>query len=132
MMSSVPEEAVDLLLAAIDRISHVDEFVQLEQFPAPPGAGTRTAIAEAIETLAAAGSSGRAAIAALWRRVTAGSGFSPSAMTVLTAARDRSTPADPCCAGVATATPTEPLPIGASTAALSDVELENKVQDKGR
>ncbi|AOJ04391.1 MULTISPECIES: SCO family protein [Burkholderia] len=48
----LPPEMPKLLVDAIDRIRHVDQFVQFDIYPSPPTGGCTTAIDELIETLA--------------------------------------------------------------------------------
>jgi protein SCO1/2 len=127
--SSLPEETAGFLLGAIDRIRHLDEYVHLDIYPAPPGAGATTAIAEAIKTLAVAGPSGRAAIKSLFDRAADGGYFSPSVVTLLEAALDEDKEprtSHTCCEHGAQAIAAEPQPVARSTAGLSQIELQNQ------
>lgn len=127
--SSLPEEIAGLLLGAIDRIRHLDEYVHLDTYPAPPGAGYTTAIAEAIKTLAIAGPSGRAAIKSLSDRAANGGYFSLSVMTLLEAALGENKEpyiSHTCCKHNAQAIAAEPQPVARSIADLSQIELQNQ------
>jgi cytochrome oxidase Cu insertion factor (SCO1/SenC/PrrC family) len=125
--SSLPEKTAGLLLGAIDRISHLDEYVHLDIYPAPPGAAHTTAIAEAIKTLAIAGPSGRAAIQSLFDRAADGGYFSPAIVTLLEAALNKEPYASHnCCERGAKAIAAEPQPMSRSTASLSQIELQNQ------
>jgi cytochrome oxidase Cu insertion factor (SCO1/SenC/PrrC family) len=127
--SLLPEKTAEFLLGAIDRIRHLDEYVHLDIYPAPPGTGHTTAIAEAIKTLAVAGSSGRAAIKSLFDRSADGGYFSPSILTLLEAALDENKEPHAsydCCEHGAKAIGAEPQPVAQSTASLSQIELQNQ------
>jgi len=124
--SSLPEETAELLAGAIDRIHHLDEFVHLDTYPAPPGAGPTTAIGELIETLAVAGPSGHAAIKALWDRAADGSYLSRNAMRLLEDALRKQEQPRACCAHSDEAPAAEPQPIARSIADLRDIELQNQ------
>jgi cytochrome oxidase Cu insertion factor (SCO1/SenC/PrrC family) len=124
--SSLPEETAGLLVDAIDRIRHLDEYVDLDTYPAPPGAGQTTAIAEAIKTLAVAGPNGQAAIKTFFDRAADGSYFSRSIMTLLEAALDGSRQPHTCCEHGAQPIAAEPHPVARSTAGLRHIELQNQ------
>ena len=124
--SSLPEETADLLVGAIDRIRHRDEFVHLDTYPALSAAGPTTAIGEAIETLAIAGPKGHAAIKAIWHRSSDGGYLSRSAMRLLRDALGEEKHSRPCCAEGQESTAAEPQPIARSITGLSHIELQNQ------
>jgi cytochrome oxidase Cu insertion factor (SCO1/SenC/PrrC family) len=124
--SSLPEETAGLLVGAIDRIRHIDEYVHLDTYPAPPGTGHTTAIGEVIKTLAVAGPGGHAAIKTLLDRTADGISFSRSVVTLLEAAVDENRQPHTCCGHSAHATAAEPLPVERSTAGLRHIELQNQ------
>jgi protein SCO1 len=126
--SSLPEVIVGFLLGAIDRIRHLDEYVHLDIYPAPPGAGYTTAIAEAIKTLTVAGPSGRAAIKSLSDRAANGGCFSLSVATLLEAAlgENKEPYISQTCCGHGPQAIAEPQPVVRSTAGLSQIELQNQ------
>ncbi|MDB5503948.1 MAG: hypothetical protein JWR89_3850 [Tardiphaga sp.] len=51
--TALPDDIANLLAGAIDRIRLADDFVDFDSYPAPPDAGTHTAIGEATAALAA-------------------------------------------------------------------------------
>ena len=112
--SALPAGIAELMAAAIRRIRPLDEFVDFDNYPLRPGAGSMTAVGEVIETLAATGPQGRAAMETIGVR-------SPDA-----ARGDHA-----CCGGKSTAA-SEPGPVSGSIAALRDVELQNQDGTRAR
>lgn len=95
--SALPAGIDELIVGAIDRLRPIDEFVHFDSYPAPPGEGSMTASAEAIQTLAMVGPKTKAANAVAQN--------APS-----------------CCAGAEK----EPDAVVRSIAGLCDIELENQ------
>jgi protein SCO1/2 len=54
-LTARPPETAALLSHAMERIRHLDQFVCLDRYPAPPDAGTVSAVSELRETLAIIG-----------------------------------------------------------------------------
>jgi cytochrome oxidase Cu insertion factor (SCO1/SenC/PrrC family) len=123
--SAVPAQTVPLLVAAIERIRPVDEFVHLDTYPAPPGVGPTTAIGEVVKTLAVAGPAGLSAIRALADRAADGF-FSRGVVALLQATLEERKPPGACCGQLADAAAAEPQPIARSIAGLNHIELQNQ------
>ncbi|MFM0351519.1 SCO family protein [Paraburkholderia sp. RL17-347-BIC-D] len=147
----LPPEMPRLLMAAIDRIRHVDQFVQFDAYPPPSTGGYTTAVDELVETLASTGIGGRSELMALRKDVESGGHLTSRARALLRDVLDaigkdanQTSATSDCCAGAARAEPSivaaprahecsrehcssaDSQPLVSSIALLHNVELENQ------
>ncbi|QND65437.1 hypothetical protein HB777_17030 [Mesorhizobium loti] len=122
--SAVPQETASLLGKALDRVRQIDEIVDLENYPATPEFGGRTAVAETIEALAAS-PDGRSELRVLSRDAQAGPHLSSDMMNLVDEALGR-IGGGACCAGPAALPVSGARPVARTLAGIRDVLLENQ------
>jgi len=96
-LSHVSAETIELLFTAIERIRHVDEYVNFDSYPPTYVPDTKTAVMEAIATLAAAGPAGRSKLDELWKRASGNEYLCRDAVALLQQLRQTDPPAHSCC-----------------------------------